>query len=90
MTRESWRDTAARIVAALEAFVVSSDSPLKIGEILHAGSILTYGCAERCADQPFIVIDEATREHWVRQCDFLGGKAAPPWRKQYFYFVQTD
>jgi len=90
MTRESWRDTAARIVATLGSLVFWSPVPRKIGEVIPPG-VGTPGCAERSTDQPFVVIGEATREYWIRQCDFVGGCAPVPLsRHRYYYFVQTD
>lgn len=88
--RESWRDMAARVVSALGILIIWSSIPHKIGAIISSG-IGTPGCAEENADQPFVVTGEATSEHWVRQCDFIGDCApVPASRDRYFYFVQTD
>lgn len=87
MTRESWRDMAARVVVALGGLVMWSAEPLKIGLVVR--NLGTWPCAERTADQPFVVIGEATKDQWLRQCFFVGVDAHLS-RNRYYYFVQTD
>jgi len=80
LVRESWRDFAARVVAAFGVLVIWCPEAKKIGEVIPPNTIGTPMSAERTADQPFSVIGEATRQHWVRQCDFIGGAVAPLFR----------
>jgi hypothetical protein len=83
---ESWRDAAARVVAAFGVSVVWSAKPLRIGETIWPG---TSNCAEKVADQPFVVVGEATEDHFNRQLSFLGFPRKVV-STSYFYFVQTD
>jgi hypothetical protein len=87
MTRESWREKAARIVAAMGYLIVWSSKPLNIGQVIRGVS--TSYCAESKADQPFIVIGEATEEQFERQLAIADAPfVAQP--NSYYYFVETD
>jgi hypothetical protein len=87
-TRESWRDVAARIVAALGGLVIWVPKPLKVGSVIR---VVGTGplCAEATADQPFVVIGEATDDDWRRQMSFVGCHPGIP-GYGYCYFVRTD
>ena len=52
----SWRDKAARVVAAFGVVVIWSPIPHRIGEIIPQGKVSTSYCAENVADQPFMVV----------------------------------
>ena len=88
MTRESWREVAARTVAALGGLILWSPKPLAIGAIVRGISTMPL-CSEAIADQPFVIVGEATEDQWLRQMSFVGldGRRS---RKAYYYFVQTD
>ena len=86
--RESWRDMAVRVVAALGGLIVWSSKPRKIGEVIRRVGTGPL-CAETTADQPFMVIGEATKGQWLRQLSFVGSDARGS-RTRYYYFVQTD
>ena len=85
--RESWRDSAARIVAALGHLIIWSPKPKKIGEVIH--NLGTSECIEKIADQPFVVIGEATKEQFIRQMA-VGNWPTDRLRDVYYYFVETD
>jgi hypothetical protein len=85
--RESWRDSAARIVATLGHLIIWSAKPKNIGEVLH--NLDTSECIEKTADQPFVVIGEATKEQFIRQMA-VGNWPTDRLPDVYYYFVQTD
>ena len=86
---ETWEEVAARIIAATGCMVMSSKTPLKMGEIIRG--VATVGCIESMAEQPLIVVGEATAEDWIRQVEVISplcNRSFPAtWR---FYFVETD
>jgi len=88
MTRESWRDVAGRVVAAFGRLVIGSRTPHKIGDVIR-GVGTGPVCAEAIADQPFVVVGEATQDHYLRQLAFVGCLSYAL-RDRYYYFVETD
>jgi hypothetical protein len=86
---ETWDEVAARIIAATGCMVMSSKTPLKVGEIIR--EVGTRGCIESIAEQPLVVVGEATAEDWIRQVEVI----SPLCNKSFsatlhFYFVETD
>jgi len=88
MTRESWRDVAGRVVAALGGLVMRSSIPRKTGEVIR-GVVTAPLCAEATADQPLVVVGEATQDHYLRQLAYVGCLSDAS-GDQYYYFVETD
>ena len=84
MIRESWRDCATRIVAAVGHLIIWSAKSMKIGEVIH--NLGTSECIEKNADQPFVVIGEATKEQFIRQMA-VGNWPTEHLRDEYYYFV---
>ena len=86
---ETWDGVAARIIAATGCMVMSSETPLKMGDVIR--EFATVGCIEAIAEQPLIVVGEATAEDWIRQMEVISplcNRSFPAtW---HFYFVETD
>ena len=86
MTRESWRDLAARVVVALGGLVRWSAEPLKIGSVVR--NLGSWPCAEPTADQPFVAIGEAESRTGSGDQPCAGSEAVCP--QQYVFTFELS
>ena len=84
-----WQEVAALIANTFGCLVMESPRQLRIGDVVN--DLNVRATTDENSDQPFIVMGQATRADWERQCRFYGWQNFTDSHEDaFYYFIETD